>query len=61
MIAAYYDQNGYPDIYTGPTNGSVMPITDTSWEPGPMVMLPIPITRWLHQKMGWTDALARLN
>jgi len=31
MIAAYYDQNGYPDIYTGPTNGSVMPITDTSW------------------------------
>jgi len=31
MIAAYYDNNGYPDIYTGPTNGGVMPLTDTSW------------------------------
>ena len=31
MIAAYYDNNGYPDMYTGPTNGGVMPITDTSW------------------------------
>lgn len=31
MIAAYYDNNGYPDMYTGPTNGGVMPLTDTSW------------------------------
>ena len=31
MIAAYYDNNGYPNMYTGPTNGGVMPITDTSW------------------------------
>ena len=31
MIAAYYDRNGYPDIYTGPTNAGEMPITDTSW------------------------------
>lgn len=31
MIAAYYDNNGYPNMYTGPTNGCVMPITDTSW------------------------------
>jgi hypothetical protein len=31
MIAAYYDNNGYPDMYNGPTNGGVMPLTDTSW------------------------------
>lgn len=31
MIAAYYDNNGYPNMYTGPTNGGVMPQTDTSW------------------------------
>ncbi len=31
IIAAYYDRNGYPNIYTGPTNGGEMPITDTSW------------------------------
>ena len=31
MIAGYYDNNGYPDVYTGPTNGGVMPITDTGW------------------------------
>ena len=28
MIAAYYDNNGYPNMYTGPTNGGVMPISD---------------------------------
>jgi hypothetical protein len=31
MIAAYYDRNGYPNMYTGPTNGGVYPLTDTSW------------------------------
>ncbi len=31
MIAAYYDRNGYSNIYTGPTNGGVMPVSDTSW------------------------------
>ena len=31
MIAAYYDRNGYSNIYAGPTNGGLMPITDTSW------------------------------
>jgi hypothetical protein len=31
MISAYQDQNGYPNLYTGPTNGGVAPITDTSW------------------------------
>ncbi len=31
MIAAYYDNNGYGNMYTGPANGGVMPLTDTSW------------------------------
>ena len=31
MISAYQDQNGYPNLYTGPTNGGIAPITDTSW------------------------------
>ncbi len=32
MIAAYYDRNGYSNIYTGPTNGGVMPLVeDSSW------------------------------
>lgn len=31
MIAGYYDRNGYTNMYTGPTDGGVMPLTDTSW------------------------------
>ena len=31
MIAAYYDRGLYHNMYTGPTSGGVMPITDTSW------------------------------
>ena len=31
MIAAYYDRGSYPNLYTGPTNGGVMPLTDTNW------------------------------
>lgn len=32
MIAGYYDRNGYPNIYTGPTGGGVIPLTeDPSW------------------------------
>lgn len=31
MIAAWYDRGSYPNLYTGPTNGGVMPLTDTSW------------------------------
>lgn len=31
MIAAWYDRGSYPNFYTGPTNGGVMPLTDTSW------------------------------
>ncbi len=33
MVAAYYDRNGYPNIYTGPTNNGVMPLNnDTYWD-----------------------------
>ncbi len=31
MISCYYDNNSYTNMYTGPTNGGVMPLTDTSW------------------------------
>ncbi len=31
MIAAYYDRNAYPNLYTGPTHGGVCPVTDTLW------------------------------
>jgi outer membrane protein assembly factor BamB len=31
MIAAYYDRNGFPEIYTGPTNGGVMPLDSSVW------------------------------
>jgi hypothetical protein len=31
MIAAYYDRTGYPSMYTGPTNGGVMPMDNSVW------------------------------
>ncbi len=31
MCAGYYDRNGYPNIYTGPTNGGVMPLNNSVW------------------------------
>ncbi len=31
MIAAYFDINGFPAIYTGPTNGGVMPMNNSIW------------------------------
>lgn len=31
MVAAWYDRGSYPNLYTGPTNGGVMPLTDTGW------------------------------
>ncbi len=31
MIAGYYDRNGYPNMYTGPTAGGVMPLDNSSW------------------------------
>jgi len=31
MMAGYYDRIGYPNMYTGPTNGGVMPLNNSSW------------------------------
>ena len=31
MIAGYYDRNGYLNMYTGPTNGGVIPLNNSSW------------------------------
>jgi YD repeat-containing protein len=31
MIAGYYDRNGFPNMYTGPTNGGLMPLDNSSW------------------------------
>ena len=31
MIGAYLDRNGFPNIYTGPTNGGVMPMDNSVW------------------------------
>jgi len=31
MIAAYYDRSGWANIYTGPTNGGVMPLNNGGW------------------------------
>ncbi len=31
MIAGYYDRNGYSNIYTGPTNGGIMPLDNSGW------------------------------
>jgi len=36
MIAGYYDRNGFPNIYTGPTDGGVMPLDNSSWPLGRM-------------------------
>jgi hypothetical protein len=31
MIAGYYDNTGFPNMYAGPTNGGVMPMNNSSW------------------------------
>ena len=31
MIAGYYDREGFPNLYTGPTNGGVMPLDGSPW------------------------------
>lgn len=31
MAAGYYDNNGYSNMYTGPTNGGVAPMDNSSW------------------------------
>jgi PKD repeat protein len=34
MYFGYYDRNGYPNMYTGPTNGGVFPISNAVWGSG---------------------------
>ena len=31
MMAGYYDNNGYPEMYTGPANGGVAPMDNSVW------------------------------
>jgi len=31
MAAGFYDNNGYTDMYTGPTNEGIMPMDNSSW------------------------------
>ncbi|MBK7214077.1 MAG: PKD domain-containing protein [Bacteroidales bacterium] len=31
MAAGFYDNQGYPNMYAGPTNGGVMPMNNSSW------------------------------
>ncbi len=31
MMSGYYDNNGYANIYTGPTNGGIMPMDNSVW------------------------------
>lgn len=34
MIAGYYDNKGYSNMYTGPTNGGVVPMDNSVWGEG---------------------------
>ena len=34
MMFGYYDNSGYPNIYTGPTNGGIIPMTNAVWGAG---------------------------
>jgi subtilisin family serine protease len=36
MMFGFYDRNGYPYMYTGPTNGGVCPLTNAAWGNGNM-------------------------
>ncbi|NMD15002.1 MAG: hypothetical protein GYA78_06615 [Caldisericales bacterium] len=31
MMMGYYDNNGFPDMYKGPTNNGVCPMNNQSW------------------------------
>lgn len=31
MMAGYYDNNGYPNVYTGPANGGIAPLDNSIW------------------------------
>lgn len=34
MMAGYYDRGVFSHVYTGPTNGGVMPLNNSAWGPG---------------------------
>ena len=34
MLFGYYDRLGYPDMYVGPTNGGVCPLSNSAWGSG---------------------------
>ena len=34
MMFGYYDNTGYPNLYAGPTNGGVCPMTNAAWGAG---------------------------
>ena len=34
MLAGYYDRTGYTNMYVGPTNGGVMPLSNSVWGTG---------------------------
>ena len=34
MMMGYYDNTGYPNMYAGPTNGGVCPLTNSAWGTG---------------------------
>jgi len=31
MLAGYYDRTGYPNMYSGPTNGGLCPLDNSTW------------------------------
>jgi len=31
MLAGYYDRNGYPNVYSGPTNSGLIPMDNSVW------------------------------
>ena len=31
MMAGYYDNTGYPNMYTGPANGGLCPMNNSTW------------------------------
>jgi hypothetical protein len=42
MLFGYYDRTGYPNMYTGPTNGGVCPLTDLGQGEPTNPLYPIP-------------------
>lgn len=50
MMFGYYDNTGYPNMYTGPTNGGIFPMTNAAWgtvviNGGSQALCPLSATR----------------